>query len=238
MLEFPNGAWPFEVHTDASTVAIGAVLLQRDPEGKPHIIEHFSKALAKAQRKVSIPVLECYAVIMALRKFRPYIFGTHFKIFTDHYGLQFLKSKKSPSAQMQRWWWEVSEYDFDITYRKGEINIADPLSRLVSREELEAAETSHVDMIDLKICAEEASQMYEIEKIVGKRVRNGRTEYCVKWKGYAMRDATWEPRANLKQDCPSLIKEFDEKVGARAKTKRGTAAGDTEQNPGQRKVER
>ena len=53
--------------------------------------------------------------------------------------------------------------------------------------------------------------MYEIEKIVGKRVRNGRTEYCVKWKGYAMRDATWEPRANLKQDCPSLIKEFDEK---------------------------
>ena len=35
---------------------------------------------------------------------------------------------------------------------------------LVSREKkLEAAETIHVDMIDLRICAEEASQMYEIE---------------------------------------------------------------------------
>ena len=116
MLEFPKPALPFEVHTDASTVAIGAVLLQRDEQGKPHIIEHFSKALAKPQRKLSIPVLECYAIIMALRKFRPYIFGTHFKIFTDHYGLQFLRSKKSPSSKMQRWWWEVSEYDFEITY--------------------------------------------------------------------------------------------------------------------------
>ena len=44
---------------------------------------------------------------MALHsKYRPYnIFGTpHFKIFTDHDGLQFLKSNKSPSVQMQRWW--------------------------------------------------------------------------------------------------------------------------------------
>ena len=33
------------------------------PRAKPHIIEHFSKVLAKAQRKVSIPVLECcYAI--------------------------------------------------------------------------------------------------------------------------------------------------------------------------------
>ena len=68
MLEFPRKKWQFEVHThtDACTVAIAAVLLQRDPEGKTthHNIEHFiSKVLAKAQRKVSIPVLECcYAI--------------------------------------------------------------------------------------------------------------------------------------------------------------------------------
>ena len=34
LVVFPNGAWPYEAHTDASTVAIGAVLLllQNDPE--------------------------------------------------------------------------------------------------------------------------------------------------------------------------------------------------------------
>ena len=211
MLEFPRKSWPFEVHTDASTTAIGAVLLQRDPQGQPHIIEHFSKALARAQQRLSIPVLECYAIIMALRKFRPFIFGTHFSIFTDHYGLQFLKSKKSPSAQMQRWWWEVSEYDFDITYRKGEINIADPLSRLVSREELQRAEEDLVNVVDLRICAGELSDRFEVERIIDRKTEGRRIMYCVKWKGYAMRDATWEPRTNLMQDCPSLVREFDEK---------------------------
>ena len=219
MLEFPRKDWPFEVHTDASTAAVGAVLLQRDPQGRPHIIEYFSKVLARAQQKLSIPVLECYAIIMALRKFREFIFGTHFTIFTDHYGLQFLKSKRSPSAQMQRWWWEVSEYDFDIVYRKGAINIADPLSRLVTKKELEQAELCDVDTIDLQICAGELSDMYEVDRIVDKQVRGNETFYLVKWKGYAMRDATWEPRANLKQDCPKLVKDFEDKWRAEQQQK-------------------
>ena len=91
LLEFPRPEWPYEVHTDASTVAVGAVLLQRDPQGKPHIIEYMSKVLAKPQRKLSIPVLECMAIVLALRKFRDFVYGTHFTIFSDHNGLQFLK---------------------------------------------------------------------------------------------------------------------------------------------------
>ena len=124
---------------------------------------------------------------------------------------------------MQRWWWEVSEYDFDITYRKGEINIADPLSRLVSKKELDEAEAYEVDTLDLKICAEEVSQMYEIEKILDKRTKDGHVEYCIKWKGYALSEATWEPRWRLMQDCPKLIKEFDEKwKREQQQEKRGT----------------
>ena len=65
-----------------------------------------SKVLAKPQRKLSIPVLECMAIVLALRKFRDFVYGTHFTIFSDHYGLQFLKSKQTPSPQMQRWWWK------------------------------------------------------------------------------------------------------------------------------------
>ena len=36
LMEFPCPEWPYEVHPDARTVAVGAVLLQRDPQGKPH----------------------------------------------------------------------------------------------------------------------------------------------------------------------------------------------------------
>ena len=82
---------------------------------------------------------------------------------------------------------------------------------MISKKELDDAETYEIDTVDLKICAEEVSQMYEIEKVLDKRTKDGCVEYCIKWKGYALSEATWEPRKRLMQDCPKLIKEFDEK---------------------------
>lgn len=39
--------------------------------------------------------------------------------------------------------------------------------------------------------------IYNAEKIIKERVKNGQKEYLLKWKGYSSKECTWEPRENI-----------------------------------------
>jgi Chromo (CHRromatin Organisation MOdifier) domain len=54
---------------------------------------------------------------------------------------------------------------------------------------------------------------YEVEKIVGKRKRQGRTEYLIKWTGYSESDDTWEPTQNL--NCPEKVQGHEDRQAER-----------------------
>jgi hypothetical protein len=55
-------------------------------------------------------------------------------------------------------------------------------------------------------------QAWEVERVVGKRIRRVRgrntTEYCVLWKGFPEWEKTWEPSSNLRM-APDAIAQFE-----------------------------
>ena len=85
----PNWELPFEVMCDASDLAIGAVLGQREG-GKPYVVYYASKTLNEAQRNYTTIEKEMLVVVYALDKFRAYLVGSGIIIFTDHSVLKYL----------------------------------------------------------------------------------------------------------------------------------------------------
>ena len=53
-------------------------------------------------------------------------------------------------------------------------------------------------------------QVFAAEAITKKRLRKGRTEYLVKWKGWAPKFNTWEPEENILD--PRLIQQYERKL--------------------------
>ena len=78
--------------------------------------------------------------LMALKwsvcdKFKDYLLGSKFTVFTDNNPLCYIKSSKLGAAQIC-WLSELALYDFDIVYHSGKSNlVADALSRHPKVEE-------------------------------------------------------------------------------------------------------
>ena len=52
---------------------------------------------------------------------------------------------------------------------------------------------------------------YEVERILAKRTYRRQVQYLVKWLGYPLHEATWEPAANL-EHSPRRVQEFEERT--------------------------
>ena len=120
----------FRLYTDATNIGLGAILAQ-ELEGEERIICCASKTLNKSEQNYSATKKECLAVVWGIKNFRNYLIANHFKVYTDHYSLQRLRSLKTESALLHRWAAQLEDYDFEILHGPGKnLGHVDTLSRL------------------------------------------------------------------------------------------------------------
>ena len=121
---------PVVVSVDASSVGIGAVLLQ---EGQP--IAYSSTSLTETQKRYFQIEKELLAVQFGLLRFQQYVYGQSVIVETDHKPLVGLLDKPiaSSSPRIQRLRLQLQRFDFQLLYKPGkELFIADTLSRAPS----------------------------------------------------------------------------------------------------------
>jgi cleavage and polyadenylation specificity factor subunit 1 len=131
-LTFIDHTAPCSITTDASGIAVGAVLQQlHGNDWTP--ISFFSKALKPAETRYSTFGRELLAIYLSIRHFRHLIEGKEFFVHTDHKPLTtaiFAKPDKY-SARESRHLEFIAQYTSDIRFLKGTDNAAaDALSRV------------------------------------------------------------------------------------------------------------
>jgi hypothetical protein len=126
LLVSPDFTLPFILETDASGHAMGAVLMQNN-----HPIAFFSKQFCQRLLNSSTYVRELHAITTAVKKWRQYLLGHKFIIFTDHKSLKQLISQVIQTPEQQVYLSKLMGFDFSIQYKTGTTNVvADALSRI------------------------------------------------------------------------------------------------------------
>jgi hypothetical protein len=225
------------LQTDASNLALGAVLLQKDDNNDIHPIAYASKTLNTAQQNYSTSEKECLALIWALEHFNTYCEGHEYTCLTDHRALTYLISNKESNNQRKtRWILRLQPYNLKIEYIKGvNNNTADLLSRPHMMNNNIHMNHLHIDNSDNNYeyiyingtrvkrksstikkkgtRAKKQLPIYDVEAIVDKRKiheDSNEYEYLVKWKNYDDSRNTWEPISHL-TDSINLVLEYENK---------------------------
>ncbi|GBG92903.1 hypothetical protein CBR_g57661 [Chara braunii] len=129
VLKVADLSLPFVVTTDASQYGIGVVLQQDDGNGyRP--VEFMSARMPSEKVATSTYERELYALRQTLEHWKHYLLGRHFKVYSDHETLRWLKTQAKMTPKLTRWAAEIDQYDFELKSVKGKYNVvADALSK-------------------------------------------------------------------------------------------------------------
>ncbi|GAM28748.1 hypothetical protein SAMD00019534_119240, partial [Acytostelium subglobosum LB1] len=135
-LVIPNRNKCLELYTDASSIALGSTVNQRDDNGSLQLVAAFSRKLNESERMFTTTIRETMAIIETLKKYESMLIDSELLIKTDHLNITYLKDKQQLSPKEFRWLEYLNRFKYKIDHVDGNSNgAADALSR---REDYES----------------------------------------------------------------------------------------------------
>ena len=120
---------PIFLSTDASGVAIGAVLEQME-NGNRRPVAFYSRTLNVHEQRYPIRERELLSIVAAISHWRAYLFGQNFTVMNDHESLKYLETQHKLTHRQVRWLETLNQYPFRFVVVKGKHNVVpDALSR-------------------------------------------------------------------------------------------------------------
>jgi hypothetical protein len=142
LLTYPNFNEPFDVHTDASGVQLGAVISQK---GVP--IAFYSRKLNKVQRNYTPTERELLAIVKTLKEYRNILLGQQIKVFTDHKNVTYVNFN---TQCVIHWCMVIEDFAPELVYIPGAKNIvADAISCLETSDTIDLNTFNLIEEYDM-----------------------------------------------------------------------------------------
>jgi hypothetical protein len=124
ILQHPYFDKPFLVDCDAFGSGFGTVLHQGDGA-----LAFFSRPFAARHLKIATYERKLIGLVQAVCHWRPFLWGWHFVMRTDHYALKFMLDQRLSTVPQHHWVSKLFGYDFNVEYWLGHLNtVTDVLS--------------------------------------------------------------------------------------------------------------
>lgn len=166
--------------TDASDIAIGAVLEQISNNQPPRPIGFFSRRLRPNEKSYSTFDKELMAIFRSIKHFEYLLTGRQFTVFTDHKPIvTAIKKTNNKSPKQIRMISYILEFVNEIQYLKGDINYtADTLSRV----EIDSVDNNNLNLDEIADCQKVNIKDEDLSEITANVIRNllpnGKTLLC------------------------------------------------------------
>ncbi|QRW22411.1 Retrotransposable element Tf2 protein [Rhizoctonia solani] len=113
-----NPELPYYLETDASGVAMGAILSQQGEDNHLHPVAYMSKSFSGAEANYNTHDKELLAIIKALEEWRIFLEATDkpIQVFTDHRNLEYWMQAQTFNRRHAHWRIFLSDFNFEIHY--------------------------------------------------------------------------------------------------------------------------